>query len=184
MYDGQMKHTRTFLFCVFCLLLGTACRNQAQLAKYDEKAEALPMIQRIIQSANKAEIQIVHACLDKKIKIPVPSEQLTKLKELLSHMRPVPPRHRAPEVTSLALARLEFPGIYIADSRVEGYYPSMDIIHSITSESEAFAKNTPCPTPFYLPDDKWAANEALPVIIRMRQTIDRMDREAREALRR
>ena len=184
MYDGYMSHVRTFLFCAFCLLLGTACQQQVRLSKYEEEAAALLRIQRIIQSADKAEIRIVHVYHSKKITIPVPPEQLVKLKEQLSHLRSVPLSRRTPGKSALAFARLEFPGIFIADSSVAGYNPSMDILNSITSETEALAKDTPCPAPFYLPDAEWAAFEALPVIIRMRQTIARMDREAQETLRR
>lgn len=183
MYDEYMTRISMFFFCAFCLLLGTACQQQVRLSQYEEEASALLRLQRIIQSADKGEIRIVHVCHSKKITIPVPPEQLSKLKELFSHLRSVPPSHRAPVKYTLASARLEFPGIFIADSSVVGYNPSMDILSSITSETEAFAKDTSCSAPLYLPDAEWAAFEALPVIIRTRQTIARMDCEAQETLR-
>ena len=180
-----MKHSLlyTLFFCALCLLFAPACRQQAQLAKYKEETAALPRFRQIIQSADKAEIELVHVILDRKVTLPVPPEQLAKLKEHISRLRPVPPRHRAPEMSALAFARLHFSGSSAAGSDIAGLAPSIDILRSITSESAALAKGASCPAPLYLPDSELAAFEALPVIIQARQTIACLEREAESSLR-
>ena len=81
---------------------------------------------------------------------------------------------------TLAFARLHFSGSHAAGSDMAGLAPSMDILHSITSESVAHAAGASCSAPLYLPDAEWAAFEALPVIIQARQTIARMEHEAQD----
>lgn len=174
-----MKRRYLYFLCAIWLFCGTACLQQAfHAAEAKQEAELVSFLQEV-QSAARAEVQIyIPAAKGEKHSLPVPPEQLARLKDILSRLRPVPPAMG--EDYFIHALWLAYADIRFSDAKgdMEGRLHGFSIISpkSIMPESEAKGlsprrEKYPYEARWYLPDADYAQLEALPIITQARRWI-------------
>ena len=170
------------LLCAVCLFFCSACQQQQAAHLLSEREKVLEGIQQDVKAALCAKI-FIHFTINniKNIELPVPAEQLEKLKEILSHLQPVPPAMGEKDWSSaywLAYADLSFSDARGNVSAFSGSRFSIICPESIMSETEV-KKLSPdrsqgnYEASWYLPDDKLAEFNALPIIKQAQELVDK-----------
>ena len=175
-----MKRRYLCFLCAIWLFCGAACQQQAFHAAVAEREAVLVSLRQEVQSAARAEVQIyIPAAKSEKHSLPVPPEQLARLKDILSRLRPVPPAMG--EEYFICALWLAYADIRFSDAKgdMEGRSRVFSIItpKSIMPESEAKGlsprrEKDPYEAWWYLPDADYAQLEALPIITRARRLVD------------
>ena len=180
-----MKQNVALLSAV-CLFFCSACSQPQAAHLLSEKEKELEGIQQDVKAAPCAKI-FIHFTIKniKDIELPVPAEQLEKLKEILSHLQPVPPtmgERDGSHAYWLAYADLRFSDAEGKVSPFSGRRFSIICPESIMSETEV-KKLSPdrskgsYEASWYLPDDKLAEFNALPIIKQARELVDKKLKE-------
>lgn len=165
------------------VVLGGAPASTPSLSEMEKKLEG---VQQDVKAASCAKI-FIHFTINniKDIELPVPAEQLEKLKEILSHLQPVPPamgERDGSHAYWLAYAKLSFSdaGGNVSPFSSSGF--SIICPESIMSETEV-KKLSPdrsqgsYEASWYLPDDKLAVFNTLPIIKQARELVDKKLKE-------
>ena len=147
-----------------------------------ESENKLVSFQQDMQAAPCAKV-FVHFFISgiKDAELPVPAEQLARLKEILSHLRPVPPAMGEKDSSTasfLAFADISFSDAQGNVSSFSGRNISVISPESIMSESKAKKLSTGRARGFYgpswyLPDAQFARFESLPIVKQMREIVDK-----------
>lgn len=160
--------------CATCLLLGTACQQQAYNAAVAKQGERLEHMQQSVKSAEKAEIRILLMHGHKKITLPVPPAQLAQLKEILSHLQAVPPAMGERYFTHalwLAYADICLLGAdgKTPDCRISIINPKSIMAESAAKKLSHKRSQHPYEAAYYLPDAALAELDALPIVVQARR---------------
>lgn len=176
----------TALLCAACLFFCCVCPKQQAAHLLSEMEKKLEAIQQDVKAAPCAKI-FIHFTINniKDIELPVPTEQLEKLKEILSHLQPVPPamgERDGSHACWLAYADLSFSDTEGKVSPFSGRRFSIICPESIMSETEVKKLSTDrskgsYEASWYLPDDKLAEFNALPIIRQARELVDKKLKE-------
>ena len=174
-----MKHSLWMLLCAACFIV--SCQSPEYRAALADREKSLAILQQSVQTADRAEVCIIFNPESQgrtKVNLPVPQEQLSQLKEILSHLRPVPPAMGEPYFIHawwLAAAKICFPD---DEGNISIFTPGISIIRpeSVMPESEAKQlsprrEKYPYEARWYLPDAKLAELNALPIVKQARARV-------------
>ena len=180
-----MKHGSALL-CAGCLFFGCAFQQQQAAHLLSGREKEPEDIHQDVMAALCAKI-FIHFTINniKDIELPVPAEQLERLKEILSHLQPVPPamgERDGSHAYWLAYANLSFSDAEGKVSPFSGRRFSIICPESIMSETEVKKLSPDRSNGFYeaswyLPDDKLAEFNALPIVKQARELVDKMLKE-------